>query len=335
MKKILILGAAGFLGSHLEHRLRAEGHFVVSVARSQPKYRRSVAHEFNFLDLTNPVDFHHHWHRHDFDECYNLAGEVGGVGFIGTGIHDADILSNSVMINLYTLNAMRKTNSHARILFVSSQCVYPDRFEIDPFAGERHVDCFPAPYPFKESDASFNTFPFAQEKLFSEQLYAAYANNYGFDVRIARLGNTYGPYCTWDVPRAKAPAAICRKVAQAPYAGVVPLWGSAQAVRTFTYVDDAVDGLIRLMASTYNKPVNIASHEEVTIAELFATICKAAGKVLAWEPDMNHPTGVSHRGSDNSLCRSILQWEPPTSLWNGIAETYKWVAEQALTKAKT
>jgi GDP-D-mannose 3', 5'-epimerase len=330
MKKILIQGAAGFLGSALEHRLRAEGHFVVSVARSQPKYRKSVANEFNILDLTNPVDFHYHWHRHDFDEVFQLAGEVGGVGYIAAGHYDADILANSVMINLYTLDAMRKINSHARILFASSQCVYPD-VGIDPFASERIAEI----PPFKESDASFNTFPFAQEKLFSEQLYAAYANNYGFNVAIARLGNTYGPYCTWDGPRAKAPAAICRKVAQAPYAGVVPLWGNAQAVRTFTYVDDAVDGLIRLMASDYNKPVNIASHEEVTIAALFTTICGAAGKVLAWEPDMNHPTGVSHRGSDNSLCRSVLQWEPPTSLRDGIAETYKWVAEQALTKTKT
>jgi GDP-D-mannose 3',5'-epimerase len=331
MQKHLILGGSGFLAQHLERRLRAEGHFVVSVSRSQSRHRRSVASEFIILDLTNPVDFHHHWYRHEFDFAWQLAGEVGGVGYIGTGVHDADILSNSVMINLYTLDAMRKFNSHARILFASSQCVYPD-VGLDPFAGERIVEIA----PFKESDASFNTFPFAQEKLFSEQLYAAYANNYGFDVRIARLGNTYGPYCTWDGPRAKAPAAICRKVAEALYAGgPVPLWGSAQAVRTFTYVDDAVDGLIRLMASGYDKPVNIASAEEVTVAELFGTVCKAAGKVLAWEPDTTHPTGVSHRGSDNSLCRAVLQWEPPTSLWNGIAETYKWVAEQTLAKERT
>jgi GDP-D-mannose 3', 5'-epimerase len=328
MKRVLILGGSGFIAGHLEARLRAEGNYVVSVARSHPKYRRSVADEFNILDLTNPVGFHYHWWRHDFDEVYQLASNVGGVGHIATGEHDAAILTESVKINLNTLDAMRKTDSHARILFASSQCVYPD-VGLDPFASER-IAVIP---PFKESDASFNTFPFAQEKLFSEQLYAAYARNHGFNVRIARLGNVYGPYCTWDGPRAKAPAAICRKVAQATYAGVVPLWGGGQTVRTYTYVDDAVEGLIRLMESDYNKPVNIASSEEVTTAELFGTICKAAGKALAWEP-AEGPAGVLHRGSDNTLCRSVLAWEELTSLWNGISETYKWVAEQALTKPK-
>jgi GDP-D-mannose 3', 5'-epimerase len=336
MKKVLIQGAAGFLGNHLEHRLRAEGNFVVSVARSQPKYRKSAAHEFNFLDLTNPVDFHHHWFRHDFDEVYQLAGEVGGVGYIAAGDHDADILANSVRINLNTLDAMRKVNSRARILFASSQCVYPD-VGLDPYAQER-IATIP---PFKEIDASFNTFPFAQEKLFSEKLYDAYARNHGFQVRIGRLGNTYGPYCTWDGDRAKAPAAICRKVAQAFDGGNIPLWGDGRQTRTFTYVDDAVEGMIRLMASDYDKPVNIASHEEVTIAELFKTICRCADKKLMWASGLvsgharHRLGGVSHRGSDNTLCRSVLQWEPPTSLWNGIAETYKWVAEQALTKEST
>jgi nucleoside-diphosphate-sugar epimerase len=307
--------------------LRAEGHFVVSISRSHPKYRKSVANETNFLDLTNPIDFHHHWFRHEFDEVFQLATDGGGLGYIGTGNHDADILTNSVRINLNTLEAMRKVNSHARIFFASSQCVYPD-VGFDPFASERPADSLA---PFKEIDSSFNTFPFAQEKLFSEQLYAAYARNHGFTVRIGRLGNVYGSYATWDGPRAKAPAAICRKVAQAPYAGVVPLWGSGQAVRTYTYVDDAVEGMIRLMASDFNRPVNIASSEEVTTAELFDCICYAAGKILAWEPQ-HGPEGVRYRGSDNTLCRSVLNWEPLTSLRNGLAKTYQWVAEQALSR---
>jgi GDP-D-mannose 3',5'-epimerase len=328
MKKVLIQGAAGFIAGHLEARLRAEGCYVVSIARHHPKYRKSVANELNILDLTNPVDFHYHWYRHDFDEVYQCASDGGGLGYIGTGSNDAAILTNSVKINLNTLDAMRKVNSHAKILFASSQCVYPD-IGLDPFAQERIA---PPPEPFKESDASFNTFPFAQEKLFSEQLYAAYARQHGFKVAVARIGNTYGPYCAWDGPRAKAPAAICRKVATAPYAGVVPLWGGGQAVRTFTYVDDVVEGLVRLMASDYDRPVNIASAEEVTIAELFATVCRCAGKVLAWEP-AEGPVGVRYRGSDNDLCRGVLNWEPRTSLWNGMMETYKWVAEQALTKS--
>ena len=330
MKKVLIQGAAGFIGSHLARRLKAEGNYVVAVARGSPKYFSSteIASEFLILDLTNPVDFHAHWWRHDFDECYQLSSESGGLGFIGTGDHDVDILTNSVRINLNTLDAMRKSHSHARILFASSQCVYPD-IGIDPFAQERIVEV----HPFRESEASFNTFPFAQEKLFSEQLYAAYARNLAFDVRIARLGNTYGPGCVWDDPRAKAPAAICRKVAQGAPAGIVELWGDGRAVRNYTYIDDAVEGLIRLMASSYNKPVNISSPEETSVAELFAAVCKAAGKDMLWRQSAG-PTGVSYRSSDNFISRHVLNWEPPTSLWNGLRETYPWVEQQVLTRTK-
>ena len=332
MKKVLIQGAAGFIGSHLARRLKAEGNYVVAVARGYPKHCSplEVAHEFLILDLTNPVDFHAHWWRHDFDECYQLSSESGGLGFIGTGDHDVDILTNSVKINLNTLDAMRKSNSHARILFASSQCVYPDiGIGIDPFAQERIAEV----HPFSESQASFNTFPFAQEKLFSEQLYAAYARNFAFDVRIARLGNTYGPGCIWDGPRAKAPAAICRKVAQASSGDVVELWGDGRAIRNYTYVDDAVEGLIRLMASSYNKPVNISSAEETSVSELFAAVCKAAGKDMLWRQSAG-PTGVSYRSSNNFICRHVLNWEPPTSLWNGLRETYPWVEQQAKAKER-
>ena len=323
--KVLILGAAGFLGSHLEHRLREEGDFVVSVARSYPKHRRSAALEYNVFDLANPADLHHHFFRHEFDCVYQLAGSVGGVPYISDPANDIDILTNSVKINLHTLEAMRKTNSHARILFASSQCVYPD-IGFDPFASERIATV----HPFREEDASFDTFAFAQEKLFSEKLYQAY-RTCGLEIRIARLGNTYGPYCVWDGPRAKAPAAICRKVAQATAGDVVPLIGDGRAIRTYTYVDDAVDGLIRLMKSDYSGPVNIASHEETSVSELFAAVCKTAGKDLLWRSEEG-PVGVPYRGSDNALCRQVLNWEPPTSLWNGIQKTYAWVefeAEQA------
>lgn len=327
MKKILILGAAGFLGGHLEHRLKAEGHFVVSVARKPPPYRRSVADEFNILDLTNPPDFHAHYFRYQFDECYQLAGEVGGLGYIGVGENDADILTNSVKINLNTLESIRKTQSVGKVFFASSQCVYPDRFEVDPFAAERLAD--PA---HREIDAHFDTFAFGQEKLFAEKLYDAYSRNHAIDVRIGRIGNTYGPYCTWNGPRAKAPAAICRKVATAPYAGVVDLWGDAAQVRSFTYVDDTIEGMIRLMDSDWDQPINIANHDTVTIAELFETVCEVAGKVLAYKA-VDGPTGVQARGSDNTLCRKVLDWEPETSLREGLEKTYPWIAQQALTRA--
>jgi len=333
MKKCLILGAAGFLAGHLEHRLRAEGHFVVSVARKPPPFRPSVANEYNILDLTNTADFHHHFFRHHFDECYQLAGEVGGLGFIGDRNHDIEILTNSLKINLHTLEAIHKTGACNRIFFASSQCVYPDnRFEIDPFAAERIA---PPPKPWAETDAQFeNNFAFAKEKLYAESLYLAFSRNHGIDVRIGRLGNTYGPYCTWDSARAKAPAAICRRVAQSPYAGVVELWGDGKASRSFTYVDDAVEGMIRLMASPHQMPVNIAHCETTTIAELFETVCQVAGKVLAWKPSVG-PEGVRHRGSDNTRIKQLLNWEPSISLEEGLRQTYPWIRDQALTKADT
>lgn len=333
MKKICILGASGFLGNHLEHRLKAEGHFVVSVARKLPLYRKSVADESNILDLTNSADFHSHFFRHSFDEVYQLAGNVGGLGHIGIGDNDADILTDSVKINLHTLEAIRKTQSVGRILFASSQCVYPDIFDVDPFANERLVSPEELVVsPPRETDASFNTFAFGQEKLFSEKLYDAYARNHGLDVRIARIGNTYGPYSTYDGARAKAPAALCRKVAQAAYGEPVEIWGDGRQTRSFTCVDDAIEGMIRLMDSDCSKPVNIAHSGTVTIEELFETVLKVAGKILApkW---VDGPIGVQARGSDNTLCRSALQWEPTTSLFNGLSETYHWIAKQVLTGA--
>jgi GDP-D-mannose 3',5'-epimerase len=339
MKKALVLGAAGFLGSHMEHRLKQEGYYVVSVARKPLTYRRSVADEFNILDLANPPEFHAHYFRHEFARVYQFAAETGGIGHIGNPDHDVAILTNSLKINLHTLEAIRKTQSVGKIFFASSQCVYPDRFDIDPFAAERITDWTEGFTPLgsrhsfshRESDASFNTFAFGKEKLYAEALYEAYARNYNIAVRIGRLGNTYGPYSTWQGDRAKAPAAVCRKVAQAPYAGTVDLWGNGGVRRSFTYVDDAIDGIQRLMDSNYTQPLNIASAETVTIMDLFETILRVSNKVLAhrW---VDGPVGVNARGSDNTLCKQVLNWEPQTSLSKGLAITYPWVRDQALTK---
>lgn len=325
MKKILILGAYGFLGQHLERRLKADGHFVVSAGRSRPKYRPSVADEQHILDLRDEKLVHVLMARHQFDEVYQLAGDVGGLGHIGVGTNDAEIMTNSTRINLAVLAAARRTNP-GKIFFASSQCVYPEP-GLDPFAQERIAET-PA---CREQDASFNTFPFAQEKLYAESLYQAYARDYGVKCAIARLGNTFGPYAVYNDQRGKAVATICRKVAQAPYAGTVDIWGDGTQTRSFTYVDDAVEGMIRLMASDYDKPVNIASSQTVTIAQLLETVCKIAGKIVAFK-SVPGPVGVSHRGSDNSLCRQVLNWEPRTGLELGLAMTYPWIRDQALTK---
>lgn len=328
MKKALITGAAGFLGSHLERRLKDDGYYVVSVARKHPIFRPSVADEYIFLDLTNGSDFHHYFFRHQYDVTFQLAGEVGGLGFIGNTDNDADILTNSMKINLATLEAFTKTEQSGVLFFASSQCVYPSLEPVDPFASER---AGPPTHACREQDAAFGPMAFAQEKLFAEQLYQAYARKYGIKVRIGRLGNTYGPYCTWFGDRAKAPAAICRKVAEIPYAGVVKLWGDGNQTRSFTYVDDAIEGIMRLVASDYDKPLNIGSSQMVTIEQLFESICTESGKVLGWEPT-DGPMGVRGRSSDNTLCKQVLGWEPSTPLYEGIRTLYKWVAEQVLTK---
>jgi nucleoside-diphosphate-sugar epimerase len=260
-----------------------------------------------------------------------LAGSVGGLNFIGVGDFDSDILSNSIKINLHTLEAIKRTGGVGKIFFASSQCVYPDVLDVDPFANERLVSPeYLVHSPCRESDASFNTFAFGQEKLFAEKLYDAYARNHDFKIAIGRIGNTFGPYCEWREPRSKVVAALCRKVAMASYGAPIPLWGDGQQSRSFTYVDDTIDGMIRLMAADYDKPVNIAHAEPVTIQELFETICSIAGKVMAWKPTEG-PTGVRARTSDNRLCLEVLGWEPTTSLRDGLKETYPWIAKQALT----
>lgn len=325
MKKVLILGAAGFLGSHLEHRLKADGCFVVSAARHNPRYRDSVADEFHYLDLRDARSVGVLMSRHEFDEVYQMAGDVGGLGHIAVGSNDAEIMTNSTKINLAVLEVAVGYRP-GKIFFASSQCVYPDKFEVDPFAAERISIA-----AHREIDAHFDTFAFGQEKLFAEKLYDAYRRNYGVECRVARIGNTFGPYCCWEGPRAKSVAAICRKVAQSPYAGTIDLWGNASQTRSFTYVDDIVEGIIRLTASNYSQPVNLASSEEVTIECLFETICRTAGKILGYK-ESDGPVGVRSRSSDNTLCRQVLGWEPTTLLAEGLAKTYPWVAKQALSK---
>jgi GDP-D-mannose 3', 5'-epimerase len=328
MKKALICGASGFLAGHMERRLKDEGYYVVSVARKWPPFRPSVADETNILDLTNPPEFHHHLHRHHFDECYQFASDGGGLGYICNPDNDASVLTNSLKINLHTLDAIAQTQHVEKIFFASSQCVYPESMAVDPFAQERLA---PPTYAFRERDASFNNFAFAQEKLFSEKLYEAYRRKYNIAVRIGRLGNSYGPYCTWQGDRAKAPAAICRKVAEAAQGGMIDVWGSGAQIRSFTYVDDTIEGIRRLMAEDYEQPVNIASSEAVTVAELCVAVGHVAGKKLTYKVT-DGPVGVSARTSDNTLAKKVLSWEPSIPLCDGIGRLYEWVAQQVLTQ---
>lgn len=326
MKKNLILGASGFLGGHLEARLKLDGDFVVSAGRSRPRYRESVADEFHFVDLRDSPLVHVLMARHEYDCVWQLAGDVGGLGHIGTGQHDAEIMTNSTRINLAVLAAARRTNP-GKIFFASSQCVYPDP-GLDPFAQERIAPIAAC----REQDASFNTFPFAQEKLYAEALYRAHARNYGIGLALGRIGNVYGPFSIWDGDRVKAPAAICRKVARCPYAGTIEMWGDGTQTRSFTYIDDVIDGILRLMAADYYGPVNIASSQQVTIIELLETVCRIANKIVAFKT-VPGPVGVNHRNSDNTLCKQVLGWEPRTGLELGLAMTYPWIRDQTLTNS--
>ena len=313
MKKVLILGAAGFLAGHMEHRLKADGHFVVSLSRNRPKYRDSVADEYNVMNLVHGVGLYALLGRHQFDEVYNFAAEVGGLGYIGNADNDAEILRNSALINLNVLDAVSKAsiNHPIKLFFASSQCVYPTSREC------AESDAYPA-----NPDSAFGW-----EKIFAERLYDAYYRNHGLDIRIARFGNTYGPYCTWEGPRAKAPAAICRKVASLFPGQDIEIWGDGSQTRSFTYVDDAIEGAIRLMASDYHKPLNMASSELVTIKQLVETVCKVASKP-AYIKQVPGPIGVHDRNSDNTQARAVLGWEPDTPLIQGIVRTYTWVAAQ-------
>ena len=317
MKKILITGAAGFLGGHMEERLKRDGHFVVSLSRNKPRYRQSKADEFNIVNLVHGAGLYALLGRHQFDEVYNFAAEVGGLGYIGDADNDVEILRNSTLINLNVLDAVSKASiSHPiKLFFASSQCVYPSSREC------AETDAYPA-----APDGAFGW-----EKIFAERLYDAYYRNHGLDVRIARFGNTYGPYCTWDGPRAKAPAAICRKVASLFPGQDIEIWGDGSQTRSFTWVGDAIEGAVRLMAADYHGPVNIASSELVTIRQLVETVCKVASKP-AYIKQVPGPIGVHDRNSDNTRARQVLGWEPTTPLAEGIARLYPWVVQQlALT----
>lgn len=334
MKRIAVCGAFGFLGSHLVTRLKNDGHFVRAIGRSWrwPKAEtRKAADEQHEADLTSA---NYKWLFHQIDEVYQLAGEVGGLGYIENKENDAAILSNSMKINLNVLDAC-VAKGVKKIFFASSACVYPslrkeERGSLNP------EPCVWHSYnAIKEADAypAQPTNAFGWEKLFAERLYTAYANK--LQVRIGRLHNTYGPLGTWQEPRAKVVAALCRKVALLPAAGgEVEIWGDGTQRRSFTYVDDAVEGMIRLMASDCDKPVNIGSSQMVTIHHLLDAIGGMAGKkvIPVFGPG---PVGVHGRNSDNQLCRQVLGWEPVTPLVEGLKPTYEWVAKQVLTTAES
>ncbi|MCC6719551.1 MAG: NAD-dependent epimerase/dehydratase family protein [Acetobacteraceae bacterium] len=316
MRTALVCGAGGFIGSHLVRRLKTEGFWVRGVDLKQPEYSTSAADDFVRGDLRDPLLCRDIADRR-FDEVYQLAADMGGAGFIFTGENDADIMHNSATINLNMLDAMKRAGI-ARVFYSSSACIYPERNQEDP----DNPNC--------AEDSAYPAAPdseYGWEKLFSERLFLAYARNHGMDVHIARYHNIFGPEGTWRGGREKAPAALCRKVAEAAEGGTVEIWGDGRQTRSFLFIDECLEGTTRLMRSEVSGPVNIGSDEMISINDLARMIAGFSGKRIDIR-NIDGPTGVRGRNSDNRLIRASLGWAPGRPLAEGMRKTYDWIVSQ-------
>ncbi len=316
-KHVLVCGAGGFIGSHLVKRLHAEGHWVRGVDLKYPEFGDTHADDFVVGDLRDPWLCRQVVDRR-FDEVYQLAADMGGAGFVFTGDNDADIMHNSALINLNILEACHRRNVK-RIFYSSSACMYPEHNQLDPDNPNCTED---SAYPANPDSE------YGWEKLFSERLYLAFSRNYGIEARIARYHNIFGPEGTWQGGREKAPAALCRKVATTPEGGEIEIWGDGLQTRSFLYIDECVEGTIRLTRSDFAGPVNIGSEEMVTINRLAELIMEVAGKDLSLK-HVPGPLGVRGRNSDNRLIQERLGWSPSSALVDGLRQTYRWIESEA------
>jgi GDP-D-mannose 3',5'-epimerase len=310
-RKALVTGAGGFIGHHLVKYLRGKGYWVRGVDIKEPEFEPTVAHEFCLLDLRDRESALKA--TAGVQEVYHLAADMGGIGFI-TAYH-ADVAQNNVLINVHTLEASR-INGVGRFLFASSACVYPMYRQREPDVTPlREQDAWPA-----EPEPGYGL-----EKLFMEELCRYYAEDYGFETRVVRFHNVYGPLGTYEGGREKAPAAICRKVALARDGDEIEVWGDGQQTRSFMYVDDCVEGIYRLMQSEHRGPLNLGTDRLVTVDELVDLVARIAGKRIRKRHDPSKPQGVRGRNSDNTLIRKVLGWEPAVPLEEGLARTYRWI----------
>jgi len=321
MRRVLVGGAGGFIGSHLARRLVKEGYWVRGVDLKSPEFSQTDCQEFMLGDLRDQtvakeaVD--------GIDDVYQLAADMGGAGYIFTGDHDACVMHNSATINLNIVEAGRKSGVK-RFFYSSSACIYPEYNQMNP---DNPVCSEESAYPAAPDSE------YGWEKLFSERLYLSYSRNYGLEVHVARFHNIFGPEGTWTGGREKAPAAICRKVAETPDGGTIEIWGDGKQTRSFLYIDECVEGIRRLMESSFPGPVNIGSEEMVTINELAEKTMEIAGRRLSLR-HIPGPLGVRGRNSDNRLIAEKLSWAPSRSLTEGLKRTYQWVEQQVLAKEK-
>jgi len=315
MKKVLVCGAGGFIGGHLVKRLKDEGYWVRGVDIKHHEFGQLSADEFIKADLRDPgVSM---LVAQGIDEVYQLAADMGGAGYIFTGEHDAVVMHNSATINLNMLEACRMAGVK-KVFYSSSACIYPEYNQMDP------------DNPKCSEDSAYPAAPdseYGWEKLFSERLYLAYMRNYGLDVHIARFHNIFGPQGTWAGGREKAPAAMCRKIAETEDGGEIEMWGDGKQTRSFLYIDECLEAVRRLMESDFSGPVNIGSEEMVTINQLAEMVMGVAGKKLCIK-HIPGPLGVRGRNSDNHLINEKLGWKPSEPLIKGLEKTYLWIAEQ-------
>jgi GDP-D-mannose 3', 5'-epimerase len=316
MKKVLVCGAGGFIGGHLVNKLREENYWVRGVDVKYNEYGNNNAHDFIIGDLTDP-----HVARKvlegSFDEVYQLAADMGGAGYIFTGDNDANVMHNSALCNLNVLHASLNAGVK-KIFYSSSACMYPEYNQLDP------------DNPKCSEDSAYPAAPdseYGWEKLFSERLYLSYQRNHGIQVRIARFHNIFGPQGTWAGGKEKAPAAMCRKVAEAPNQGTIEVWGDGKQTRSFLYIDECVNAVRKLMDSDFSGPVNIGSEEMISINDFAKMVIAISGKELTIK-NIEGPTGVRGRNSDNKIIEEKLSWKPSQPLREGMEKTYSWIKNQ-------